>query len=171
MCVGGIPTQLMLTALSGQSLIWKTPHEPNSAAGSADPKHNCSTSAPRANSLPPQWKVFFSRRVFSLLPLHRFPGSLSFSPCDTQHAHTYFPNLPPNPLSHTWRRCQARRPPRRPLPSSLLPHQLPSLLWLPATAFLWAEVLQQQPHAGERQLSAPDKGRHRLQCLPRHSAV
>lgn len=131
-----------------------------SAAGSADPKHNCSISCLRANSLPSLWKATFSS-VLEFSPSSPFtasPGSLSFSHCDTRHAQTSLPNFPPNPLSHAWRRFQVRSAPQRPLPPSPLPHQLPSLPWLPATAFLRAEVLQQQPHAGERQLRPPREG-------------
>lgn len=53
------------------------------------------------------------------------------------------------------------------LPKVLLPHLLPSLLWLLATEFLWAEVLQQQTQTWERQLKPQRAGtRVTLASLP-----
>lgn len=137
----------------------------SSAAGSADSalKHNCSSSCPSASFLPSLWK-----RVLSLVPeISLFPPYLKTPPsilncCDIQHPQTFhFPTsaIHPKPFCCAQRQFQAKASLTvHPLPEVLLPHRLPSPLWLLATEFLWAEVLQQQTQIWERQFKPQRAG-------------
>lgn len=108
--------------------------------------------------------VFFSPWDFSPLPFYlKIPQDRSQLAVVTPNMHKPSTSqLQPstqNPFSHAQRQFQNKAGLTvHPLPSFLLPHQLPSLLWHPATEFLWAEVLQQQPQTGERQLKPQREG-------------